>query len=226
MRIALIEDDQKIAAFVRKGLTEEHYSVDVFNDGADGAYWAAVNDYDLVILDVMLPNKDGFEICSQLRSRNIPTPILMLTAKTGINDRVRGLDSGADDYLTKPFAFVELLARVRALLRRTQTYKTSVLSVHDLRLDPASHHVSRGDDKIQLSGKEYALLEYLMRNTDRILTESMIIEHVWDMNFDPDSNIVKVYIHYLREKIDKGRTIKLIHTVRGLGYTIKNEDTV
>ena len=224
MRIILIEDDKKIAAFIKKGLEEEHYAVDVFHDGEDGAYWATVNDYDLIILDIMLPGKDGIEICNEIRHKNILTPILMLTAKTSIEDRVKGLDTGADDYLTKPFAFEELFARVRSLLRRNQAYKTKTLKIADLELDPASRKVSRAGKKIALTGKEYALLEYLMRNKGRVLTETMIIDHVWDMNFDPESNIVNVYIHHLREKVDRGFGKKLIHTIRSLGYTITDED--
>ena len=224
MRIILIEDDKKIAAFSKKGLEEEHYAVDVFHDGEDGAYWATVNDYDLIILDIMLPKKNGIEICNEIRHKNILTPILMLTAKTSIEDRVKGLDTGADDYLTKPFAFEELFARVRSLLRRNQAYKTKTLKIADLELDPASRKVSRAGKKIALTGKEYALLEYLMRNKGRVLTETMIIDHVWDMNFDPESNIVNVYIHHLREKVDRGFGKKLIHTIRSLGYTITDED--
>ena len=224
MRIILIEDDKKIAAFIKKGLEEERYAVDVFHNGEDGAYWATVNDYDLIILDIMLPGKDGIEICNEIRHKNILTPILMLTAKTSVGDRVKGLDTGADDYLTKPFAFEELFARVRSLLRRNQAYKTKTLKIADLELDPASRKVSRAGKKIALTGKEYALLEYLMRNKGRVLTETMIIDHVWDMNFDPESNIVNVYIHHLREKVDRGFGKKLIHTIRSLGYTITDED--
>ena len=224
MRIILIEDDKKIAAFIKKGLEEERYAVDVFHNGEDGAYWATVNDYDLIILDIMLPGKDGIEICNEIRHKNILTPILMLTAKTSVGDRVKGLDTGADDYLTKPFAFEELFARVRSLLGRNQTYKTKTLKIADLELDPASRKVSRAGKKIALTGKEYALLEYLMRNKGRVLTETMIIDHVWDMNFDPESNIVNVYIHHLREKVDRGFGKKLIHTIRSLGYTITDED--
>lgn len=224
MRIIVIEDDKKIAAFIKKGLEEEHCAVDVFHDGKDGAYWAAVNDYDLMILDIMLPGKDGIEICDEIRQQKILTPILMLTAKSSVKDRVKGLDCGADDYLTKPFAFEELFARVRSLLRRHQSYKTKTLNIADLELDPASRTVSRTGEQIALTGKEYALLEYLMRNKGRVLTETMIVEHVWDMNYDPESNIVSVYIHHLREKVDKGYDKKLIHTIHSLGYTIKDED--
>lgn len=224
MRIIVIEDDKKIAAFIKKGLEEEHYAVDVFHDGKEGAYWAAVNEYDLIVLDIMLPGKDGIEICDEIRHKNILTPILMLTAKSSVKDRVKGLDTGADDYLTKPFAFEELFARVRSLLRRNQSYKTKTLEIADLELDPASRTVSRAGRRIALTGKEYALLEYLMRNKGRVLTETMIITHVWDMSYDPESNIVNVYVHHLREKVDKGHKKKLIHTIRSLGYTIKDED--
>lgn len=224
MRIILIEDDQKLAAITKKGLEEEHYAVDVFHEGEKGAYWAAVNDYDLIILDIMLPGKDGIEICNEIRQKKILTPILMLTAKTSIKDKVKGLDTGADDYLTKPFDFEELLARVRSLLRRNQTYKAKTLKIVDLEFDPASRTVSRADKKIALTGKEYAILEYLMRNQGRVLTETMIFEHVWDMSFNSESNIVNVYVHHLREKIDRGFDKKLIKTIRGLGYSITDED--
>lgn len=224
MRILLLEDDLKIAAFVKSGLEEEHYAVDVFHDGDEGAYWAQINDYDLIILDIMLPGKDGLKICSEIRERNLLTPILMITAKSSVKDRVTGLDTGADDYLTKPFAFEELLARVRSLFRRSQSYKTKTLKIADLELDPASRMVWRQGKNLSLTGKEYALLEYFLRNKGRVLTEIMIVEHVWNMGFDPESNIVNVYIHHLREKVDKGFGKKLIHTIRGLGYTIKEDD--
>ncbi len=224
MRILLVEDDVKIASFIKKGLTEEHYAVDVFHDGGDGAYWATANEYDLIILDIMLPGKDGMDICNEIRHKNVLTPVLMLTAKSSIADRVKGLDMGADDYLTKPFAFEELLARTRSLLRRNQKYKTKTIKVADLELDPSCRSVTRAGKKITLTGKEYGLLEYLMRNRGRVLTETMIVEHVWDMNYEPGSNIVNVYIYHLREKIDKGFDKKLIHTIRSLGYTLKDEE--
>ena len=224
MRILLVEDDKNIAGFIKKGLTEENYAVDVFYDGEDGAYWAKENDYDLIILDIMLPKKDGIEVCKEIRRKNIITPIIMLTAKDTIEDKIKGLDEGADDYLTKPFSFEELLARVRALLRRTQKYKTKTLKVADLELDPAMRKVTRAGKEITLTGKEYALLEYMMRNKERVLTEVMIIEHIWDINYDPMTNVVNVYIHHLRQKIDKGFEKKLIHTIRGSGYVIKEGD--
>ncbi len=224
MRILLVEDDKNIAGFIKKGLTEENYAVDVFYDGEDGAYWAKENDYDLIILDIMLPKKDGIEVCKEIRRKNIITPIIMLTAKDTIEDKIKGLDEGADDYLTKPFSFEELLARVRALMRRTQKYKTKTLKVADLELDPVMRKVTRAGKEIILTGKEYALLEYMMRNNGRVLTEVMIIEHIWDINYDPMTNVVNVYIHHLRQKIDKGFEKKLIHTIRGSGYVIKEGD--
>ncbi len=224
MRILVVEDDKKIAGFIKKGLTEEYYAVDVVYDGEMGVYQAQVNPYDLIILDIMLPKKDGIEVCGEVRNKNIITPIIMLTAKDTIEDKIEGLDEGADDYLTKPFSFEELLARVRALFRRTQKYKTKTLKVADLELDPVTRKVTRAGGNITLTGKEYALLEYLMRNKGRILTETMITEHVWDMNFDPLTNVVNVYIHHLRQKIDKDFDKKLIHTIRGAGYVMKERN--
>jgi len=224
MRILVVEDDKKVAGFLKKGLEEEHYAVDVAYDGEEGAYWAQVNDYDLLILDIMLPKKDGLEVCKEIRNKNIAIPIIMLTVKDTLEDKIKGLDEGADDYLTKPFSFEELLARVRALLRRTQKYKARTLKAADLELDPVTRKVTRTGKKITLTGKEYALLEYLMRNKGRILTETMIIEHVWDINFDSLTNVVNVYVHHLRQKIDKDFDEKLIHTIRGVGYIMKDDD--
>jgi DNA-binding response OmpR family regulator len=203
MRILVVEDDKKLAGYLKKGLTEEQYAVDVYHDGANGAYWAVENDYDLLILDVMLPQKDGIMVCQEIRAKKIRTPIIMLTAKDTVEDKVTGLDVSADDYLAKPFAFDELLARIRALLRRSQHYKAQTLQVADLELDPASHKVTRAGQEITLTGKEYALLEYLMRNKGRVVTETNIIDHVWDMQAESFTNVVGVYIHYLRNKIDK-----------------------
>ena len=220
MRILIVEDDKKVGAFLEKGLKEEQYAVDICRDGEEAMELAVLNPYDAIVLDIMLPKKDGFAVCRDLRQRGLLTPILMLTAKDTVEDKVAGLTEGADDYLTKPFSFEELLARIRALLRRSQDYKTKVLKVGDLELDPARRQATRSGKKIPLTGKEYALLEYMMRNNGRILTESMIIEHVWDMNYEGTSNIVNVYINYLRKKIDEGAPVKLIQTVRGYGYTI------
>lgn len=224
MRILLVEDDRKVAGFIQKGLQEEGYAVDVCADGEDGAHWAVENEYDLVILDVMLPLKNGLEICALMRSKNIGTPVLMLTARDSSEDIVRGLDSGADDYLTKPFSFEVLLARVRALLRRTQEYRAPTLRVADLELDPSTRRVSRGGREVRLTGKEYALLEYFMRNPGVVLSESRIIEHVWDMNYDSMGNTVNVYIHHLRGKIDRNEGKNLIHTIRGSGYLLGERD--
>ncbi len=224
MRILVVEDDRKVARFLQKGLREERYAVDVAADGETGAHWAQVNEYDAIVLDIMLPVKDGITVCREIRQNGILTPIIMLTAKDTLDDRVHGLDAGADDYLTKPFAFEELLARIRALLRRNQKYKTPTLKIADLEVDPATRKVTRGGHAIVLTGKEYALLEYLMRNAGRELSETMITEHVWDMNFDPRTNVVDVYIHHLRQKIDRDFEGKLIHTVRGVGYVLKEAD--
>lgn len=220
MRILVVEDDKKVGAFLRKGLREEQYAVDLCPDGAEAVYEAQVSSYDVIILDVMLPGKDGFTVCRELRENSVLTPILMLTAKDSLDDKIIGLSEGADDYLTKPFSFEELLARVRALLRRSQDYKTGVLKVGDLVLDPLRRIVSRAGKTILLTGKEYALLEYLMRNKGRVVSQSMIIEHVWDRNYEGISNVVNVYISHLREKIDKNAKVKLIKTLRGHGYKI------
>ena len=203
MRILIIEDDRKVGAFLQKGLREEQYAVDLCRDGIEAVYQAQVNHYDVIILDVMLPGKDGFTVCKELREDSVLTPILMLTAKDTLEDKITGLSEGADDYLTKPFSFEELLARVRALLRRNQDYKTGVLKVGDIMLDPLRRVVNRAGKAIILTGKEYALLEYLMRNRGRVVSQSMIIEHVWDMNYEGTSNVVRVYINHLRNKIDK-----------------------
>ncbi len=220
MRILIVEDDRKVAAFLQKGLREEQYAVDVCRDGEEGLSLASVNSYDIIILDIMLPRKDGFAVCRDLRRNSVLTPILMLTAKDSTEDKIAGLTEGADDYLTKPFSFEELLARLRALLRRSQDYQVPALRAGDLILDQRRRQAERGGKRIPLTGKEYALLEYLMRNKGRIVTESMIIEHVWDMNYEGTSNVVNVYINYLRKKIDEGFAVKRIRTVRGHGFTI------
>ena len=224
MRILLIEDDKKLAGYLQKGLVEEQYAIDVYHDGLSGLYWAKEVEYDLIILDIMLPGKDGMTVCQEIRRKKILTPVIMLTAKDTVEDKIKGLDLGADDYLAKPFSFDELLARIRALLRRTQTYKTQILKVADLELDPGSHKVTRAGKEITLTGKEYALLEYLMRNKGRVVTETNIIDHVWDMQSEPFTNVVSVYIHYLRNKVDKGFQKKLIHTVRTLGYVMRDDN--
>jgi heavy metal response regulator len=223
MRLLIVEDDKKVRAFLERGLKEENYAVDVCRNGPDALYLAQVNPYDVIILDIMLPGKDGFSVCRELRESGVLTPIIMLTAKDTLDDKVQGLTVGADDYLTKPFSFEELLARIRALLRRSQDYKTKALHVGDLEMDPVRRLVTRGGQKIVLTGKEYALLEYLMRNQGRVLSQSMIIEHVWDMDYEGASNIVNVYINHLRRKIDKDHPVKLIMTVRGHGYQIDED---
>lgn len=223
MRILIVEDDKKVGGFLQKGLEEEQYAVDLCRNGTDALYMAQTTPYDVIILDIMLPGKDGFTVCRELRKNSILTPILMLTAKDEIEDKVTGLSEGADDYLTKPFSFEELLARTRALLRRSQDYKTKTLQAGDLKMDPLRRTVSRAGKRIDLTGKEYALLEYLMRNRGRIVTPSMILDHVWDMNYVGSSNIVNVYINHLRNKIDKDRQVKLIQTVRGHGFRIDED---
>jgi heavy metal response regulator len=221
MRILVVEDDKKVAGFIKKGLEEETYAVDVAYDGEDGLHFGSEGQYDLIILDIMLPKIDGLEILSQLRDQGKDTPILLLTAKDAVDDKVTGLNKGADDYLTKPFAFSELLARVRVLLRRGKAEVKTTLVISDLTLDLVSHKVNRGGDEIELTGKEYGLLEYFMRNQEKVLTRTMIAEHVWDYNFDTFTNVIDVYINHLRKKIDKGRELKLLHTLRGVGYVMK-----
>ena len=221
MRILVVEDDKKVAGFIKKGLEEESYAVDVAYDGEDGLHFGSEGQYDLIILDIMLPKIDGLEILSQLRDQGKDTPILLLTAKDAVDDKVAGLNKGADDYLTKPFAFSELLARVRVLLRRGKAEVKTTLMISDLTLDLVSHKVNRGGDEIELTGKEYGLLEYFMRNQEKVLTRTMIAEHVWDYNFDTFTNVIDVYINHLRKKIDKGRESKLLHTLRGVGYIMK-----
>jgi two-component system copper resistance phosphate regulon response regulator CusR len=223
MRILIVEDDKKVRGFLKQGLQEEQYAVDVCRSGTDALYMAKLHPYDVIILDIMLPGMDGFAVCREMRQKAILTPVLMLTAKDEITDKVTGLSEGADDYLTKPFSFDELLARIRALLRRNQDYKMNTLKAADLEMDPLRRTVIKAGKKIDLTGKEYALLEYLLRNRGRIVTPSMILEHVWDMNYVGSSNIVNVYINHLRNKIDKGFDIKLIRTVRGHGFRIDED---
>jgi len=221
MRILIVEDEKKVAGFIKKGLEEETYAVDVACDGEEGLHLGSEGQYDLIILDIMLPKINGLEILSQLRTQGNDIPILLLTAKDAVDDRVTGLNKGADDYLTKPFAFSELLARVRVLLRRGKAEVKTILQIADLTLDLVSHKVNRGGDEIELTGKEYSLLEYFIRNQDKVLTRTMIAEHVWDYNFDTFTNVIDVYINHLRNKIDKGRQGKLLHTLRGVGYIMK-----
>lgn len=226
MRILIAEDDKKVAHFLEKGLKEERFAVDVCYDGEEALFLAEINPYDIIILDIMLPKKNGFAVCRELRGKDVVTPIIMLTARSQVEDRVRGLQEGADDYLSKPFAFEELLARIQALLRRSHEYKSKTLKIGELELDPVSRKVTRAGKNILLTGKEYALLEYLMRNRGRIVTQTMIIEHVWDMNYEGMSNIVNVYINHLREKIDKDFPSPYIQTIRGVGYKIGDGDEI
>jgi two-component system copper resistance phosphate regulon response regulator CusR len=224
MRILLVEDEPRVAHFVAKGLREQSYAVDITVDGESALYQAEINDYDLIILDVMLPVRDGFEVCSKLREREINTPVLMLTARDTVDDRVQGLDSGADDYLVKPFEFKELLARVRALLRRAREFRPHVLQVADLTLNTASHTATRSGRRIGLTAKEYALLEYFATHQGRLLGREEIAEHVWDENFNPMSNVIDVYVLRLRKKVDEGFSRPLIHTRRGAGYIFSEEE--
>ena len=221
MRILIVEDEKKVAAFIKKGLEEETYAVDIATDGEEGFHLGERNQYDLIILDLMLPKINGLDILSSLRSQNIETPILLLTAKDSVEDKVEGLNQGADDYLTKPFAFSELLARIRVLLRRGKSESKTTLEIADLTLNLVSHKVSRGNEEIELTGKEYSLLEYFMRNQEKVLTRTMIAEHVWDYNFDTFTNVIDVYVNHLRKKIDKNFSTKLLHTLRGVGYVMK-----
>ena len=220
MRILVVEDEPRIANVLAKGLREQSYAVDVSPDGEDALFRAATNDYDLMLLDVLLPLKDGRSVCRELRASGSRIPILMLTARDAVEDRVAGLDCGADDYLTKPFDFQELLARVRALLRRPAAYRPEILRVADLTLNTANHAVTRSGKPINLTAKEYALLEYLVLNQSRVVGREQIGQHVWDENFDPLSNVIDVYVKRLRAKIDAGFDRALIHTRRGEGYLL------
>lgn len=224
MRILLVEDDADLAQFIRKGLKEEHYAVDVAADGEEGLELALNNAYDLLILDIMLPKLDGLTLCRRIRAKGNMTPVLLLTARNTVEDKVSGFDTGADQFLPKPFAFVELLAQIRALLRRGSAQQIVQLQAADLRLDPASHRVWRAGQEIALTNKEYALLEFLLRNKNRVLTRTAIIEHVWDISYDPMTNIVDAHIRALRAKIDRDFTPPLIATVRGAGYMLEEPD--
>ena len=223
MRVLVVEDEKRIASFIERGLKEEKYAVDVAYDGEEGAYLADINTYDLMVLDIMLPKKDGGAICRDLRQKKNTTPILMLTARNTVKDKVSGLNAGADDYLPKPFAFEEFLARVKALLRRTGEHKDPLLKLVDLTLNQITHEVKRNGKLIVLTSKEYALLEYFMLHPGQVITRTMISEHVWNEDFDSLTNVIDVYIKFLRNKIDKGFKHKLIHTLRGRGYILKKQ---
>ena len=225
MRILVVEDEPRMANLIRQGLEEEAYAVDVVDNGRDVLLWAQSANYDIILLDIMLPGMNGLDVCRQLRAEGFNMPILMLTARDTLPDKVAGLDSGADDYLVKPFAIEELTARIRALSRRDSPDKRAVLSVADLTLDPATKLARRGDQMIELTAKEYALLETLMRHPNQVLSRDQIIEHVWDMEFESGSKLIEVYIYALRKKIDAGQEVKLIQTVRGLGYRLGDYET-
>jgi two-component system OmpR family response regulator len=223
MRVLIVEDEVKMASLIRRGLREEGLSADVAIKGEDALWMAGSTEYDVIVLDVMLPGIDGFETCRRLRGDGVWTPVLMLTARDGVEDRVAGLDGGADDYLTKPFSFAELLARLRALSRRGSVERPSVLAVGDLRLDPATRQVWRGDAEISLSSKEFAILETFMRRPGEVLSRYQLLEHAWDYEYENRSNVVDVYVRYLREKVDRPFDVTSIETVRGAGYRLRTD---
>lgn len=223
MKILVAEDDRKISSFLKKGFAQEGYSVELVDNGEDALALASRGGFDVVVLDLLLPRMDGWTVIQRLRAARVKTPVLILSARGQVEDRVRGLQLGADDYLPKPFSFTELLARVRGLVRRSHGQPPGILQVADLTLDPGARIVKRGADRIDLTPREYSLLEYLMRNADRVVTKNSIVEHVWGMNFDSFSNVVEVYVNYLRKKMDRDPTRKLIHTVRGVGYALREE---
>jgi heavy metal response regulator len=225
MRILVVEDEPHIADFVSRGLTESGYSVDVAGDGLEAVAWPSVADFDVIVLDVMLPGMNGVDVCRTLRRQGVATPILMLTARDAVEDRVLGLDSGADDYLVKPFAFAELLARIRALSRREPALLGTELTVDDLVLETTTRQVTRAGKPVELTAKEFALLEYLMRHPDQVLSRTVIAEHVWNYDFENATNVIDVHVKNLRKKIDHGFDRKLIHTVRGTGYRISDRFT-
>jgi heavy metal response regulator len=223
MRILVVEDERKVARFIERGLKEERFAVDVASDGEEGLFRAQSNDYDLIVLDVLMPKKDGFQVLRELRASRCRARILMLTARDSVEDRVQGLENGADDYLIKPFAFAEFLARVRALLRRGADGSPVSLRAYDLQLDLKSRKVTRAGKPVTLPAKEFAVLEYLLRHPNEVVTRTQLAEHVWDENFDSFSNVIDVTVYHLREKVDRGFQPALIHTVRGVGYVLKTQ---
>lgn len=223
MRVLIIEDEHRLSDVLKKGLVEDGFAVDQAFDGEEGLFLAESEDYDLIILDLTLPKIDGMKVCTELRRKDIKTPVIMLTAKITMEDKIKGLDIGADDYMTKPFSFLELRSRIHALIRRSKQHASSQLSVADLEVDPLKHIVRRAGKTIQLTPKELAVLEFLMHHKDEVISRTMILEHVWDYNFDGISNIVDVFIATLRKKIDGGHKQKLIHTIHGAGYKISEK---
>jgi DNA-binding response OmpR family regulator len=223
MKILVVEDEKKVASFLKKGLEQEYYTVDLAFDGRTGLDRSLTEEYDMIILDIMLPIMDGISLLKEIRNSKIETPVLMLTAKGATEDKVEGLDSGADDYLAKPFAFDEFLARVRALLRRKDKIKNFILTAADLSLDTQTHKVKRGDCEISLTPKEYSILEYLLRNKNHVISRMKLTEHVYEYQFDPDTNVIDVYINKLRNKIDKDSKRLILHTIRGIGYMVKDD---
>ncbi|HQF41290.1 MAG TPA: response regulator transcription factor [Ignavibacteriaceae bacterium] len=223
MKILVVEDEKKVASFIKKGLEEEYYSVDAAFDGKEGLKLALNEEYDLIILDLMLPYKDGISILKEIRNEKIFTPVLILTARDTVQDKVKGLDTGADDYLSKPFSFEELLARIRALLRRNSLEKNNYLQAGDLKLDIENHKIFRNDVEIILTPKEFAVLEYLLRNKNRVISRTKLSEHIYEFHFDPETNVIDVFINKLRNKVDKGFEKQIIQTVRGVGYLIKDD---
>jgi heavy metal response regulator len=226
MRILVVEDEAKMADFIKRGLEEEGSAVDVSPDGPDGLHRASMGNYDLILLDITLPGMDGLEVCRKLREEHVSTPILLLTARDSVDMKVRGLDSGADDYLTKPFAFAEHLARIRALRRRDRAEVSLRLQIGDLVLDPLTRRVTRANKPVVLTAKEFALLECFMRHPDQVLTRTLLSEKVWDETFDSLTNVIDVYVNYLRNKIDRDFSPKLLHTVRGAGYVLRKPESV
>ena len=223
MRVLVVEDEESVSSFIKRGLEQESYQVDVAGDGATGLSLSEANEYDLVIMDLMLPDMSGLDVVRELRKRKLEVPVLALTARGELDDRILGLDAGCDDYMPKPFAFGELLARIRALLRRATTVRLPILTYKDLTLDPSTRTVTRGGSRIELTNKEYALLEYLMRFPEQTLTRSALLEAVWGYDFETQSNVLEVYMNFLRRKIDAKFEKKLLHTVRGVGYVLKEE---
>lgn len=222
MRVLIIEDEKRLTSYIKKGLEENHLAVDVSYDGEDGLFMLHTNEYDIVVMDILLPGKTGLEVLKEVRKGGMNMPILLLTAKDTVEDKVRGLDLGADDYLVKPFSFIELMARIRALIRRGKVNFQTQLTVANLTLDIAAHRLYRNGQTIDLTNKEFALLEFFMRNLNTVLTRTQIAEHVWDYNFDSLTNVIDVFVNRLRNKIDKDHASKLIHTIKGVGYVMRD----